>query len=311
MLKLKKIETFYSLFRETVRDPRVKGNVLALTLGRSGRGSTIASALKQLNNMYKFKVSLKPRLVLNTYRGHENRAFFCKKTGKYGITRIYWKLYNKKLKSEISSAICLAGKYDFFVTARNENINLRPVGLEICETSSFFDPIYTIPNGWKYSLRECIKKFMNRQFKEGILDRIHHGSLCWQDVDWRIYESIRENLRKPLRHVGNEIGTFSSTIKKHLYDTVIPCCTTANFFFPHGYNYYNQIFIRFNSRCEKSIISALKCLPCTTYVFPLEHDITINIFHDNINDIFRLVKKLEEKDLTEDLLLSVPLISVF
>lgn len=311
MIERKKIKTFYLLYKLIVDDSRVRGKEMALALGRSGRGQTISSATRQLDDMYRLKVSFKPRLVLNNYKDYETKAFFCRKSGRHGGSSIYWKLYNKKLKSEISSAFYLAGNYDYFVTTRKEPINLESIGLEICETTNFYDPIFTIPNGWKHSMKDCTKKFLEYDFIKGKLPRKCHGTLNWEDLHWKIYLSIRTDLRKPFKHVERDSGVSSYAIKKNLFDVVVPCCTIANYFFPYGYDSYDKIFIKIQSEYEKSIVSALKYLPCTTYVYPLENDTILIIFHEGIKDILMLTKKMEEMDLFEDLLLSVPLASVF
>ena len=307
----KKTKTYYLLFMETVRDPRVKGKEMALTLGRSGRGSTISSATRQLENMYKEEVSYPPRLVLNNYSEFETTAFLCRKSGMYGCANIFWKLYKKKLSSEISSAFYLAGNYDFLITTRKSSINLNSVGLTISETTKFFNPIYTIPTGWNVPMRKCITHFFNEKFMKKELTRKIEENLKWDGIDWKIYLSMRENLRKPIVQVSNDIGESPYIIKKKLYQVVIPSCTIANFFFPLGYRYYNKIFLLFSSEYENSITKALRKLPCTSYVYPLEKRIICILFHDSMKYILRLTKKMEEKDLAKDVLLSVPLASIF
>lgn len=284
---------------------------MALVLGRSGRGCTISSATRQLHNMYKEKVSFEPRLVLNNHQNYETTAYICKKSGKYGSVNIYWKLYNKKLKSEISSAFYLAGNYDFFITTRRENIELDTIGLEICSTTKFFDPIYTVPTGWNHSMQECIRAFFAGDFAEKRLPRKIRSRLNWSDLDWRIYLSTRGNLRKPLKHVSREVDASSYTVRKRLAEVVVPSCTIANFFFPLGYDHYDKIFMHINSRYESSIVTALRKFPCTAYVYPLDEEIICILFYDGIKNILTLTKKLEEKGLVSDLLLSVPLASLF
>ncbi len=284
---------------------------MALALGRSGRGVTISSALRQLANMYEEKVSYRPRLVLNNYAGFETTAFLCKKSGKFGCASIYWKLYKKKLSSEISSAFYLAGNYDFFVTTRKSSVDLESVGLGISETTKFFDPIYTIPTGWNHPMKKCIRNFFNGKFVKKKLLRKIKQNLNWDDVDWEIYRSMRENLRKPLKHVSNEIGESSYIIKKRLHQVVIPSCTIANFFFPLGYDYYDKIFMQLDSEYENCIVKALRKLPCTSYVYPLEKKIICILFYEGIKYVLMLTRKMEEKGLAKDILLSVPLASIF
>lgn len=283
---------------------------MALILGRTGRGQTISSALRQLDTMYKAGISFEPRLVLNNYEGFETTAHFCRKSGKYGIANIYWKLYKMKRTHQISSAFSLTGNYDFFITTRKEGLELHSVGLDIFESVRFFDPIYTIPLGWRHSMKKCVRKFFKSTFSKGRLNRKYHKTLDWEDVDWKIYQSARVNLRKQFKQIARESDITSGTAKTHLLERVIPCCTTANYFFPRGYRSYQKIFMRIRSDYERSIVTALKNLPCTTYVYPLEDSIMLVVFHEGIRDIFTISKKFEEMGLSEDPLLSVPLASV-
>jgi DNA-binding Lrp family transcriptional regulator len=293
------------------RNSYVKGKEIALALGRSGRGVTISSALRQLANMYEEKVSYRPRLVLNNYTGFETTAFLCKKSGKHGCAHIYWKLYKKKLLSEISSAFYLAGNYDFFVTTRKSSVDLKSIGLEISETTKFFDPIYTVPSGLNNPMEKCIRNFFNEEFVKKTLLRKTKQSLNWDDVDWKIYRSTRENLRKPLKQVSRETGESFYIIKKRLNQIIIPSCTIANFFFPLGYDYYRKIFLQLDSEYENSIVKALRKLPCTSYIYPLEKKFICVLFHEGIKYVLLLTRKMEEKGLAKDILLSVPLASIF
>jgi DNA-binding Lrp family transcriptional regulator len=307
----KKIEVYYSLFKLVKENPRAKGKEIALTLGRSGRGSTISSATKQLKNMYDAAVSFKPHLILKTFTDYERKAFFCKKSGKYGIANIFYKLYRKYISLEISSAMLLAGNRDFFVITRNEDMNMNSLGLNVCESSTFYDPIYTIPHGWKNPMKKCIRDFLKGDFTKDRLNRKTYGELHWNEIDWKIYRAIRKDLRKPFKQIGKKIGIFSNKVKELLYDEIIPCCTIANYFFPRGYQHYDTAFMKLETEFEKSIIKKLKKLPCTTYVFPLEDSIVLIIFHEGIKDMLFLTKKIEEIGLSDDLLLSVPLASTF
>lgn len=294
---------------ETVRDPRVKGKEIALALGRSGRGSTISSATRQLDNMYKSKVSFKPHLILNDFEGYERWAFFCRKNNRRGAASIFFDLHRMLLKCEISSVMYLAGNYDFFITTRNDEINLKSVGLEVHDKTRFYDPIFSIPHGWKYPMKKCIRNFLDSDFVKKRSDRKNHGTLNWGATEWGIYRSIRSDLRKPFKSVGEDAGISSNTAKKSFYNNVLPCCTVANYFFPLGYKYYDKIFIKLESEYEKGLISSLKKFPCTTYVYRLDNEVIFILFHENIRDIFILTKKIEEVGLAKDLLLSVPLAS--
>ncbi|MBU7034121.1 MAG: hypothetical protein HXS49_02960, partial [Theionarchaea archaeon] len=61
------------------------------------------------------------------------------------------------------------------------------------------------------------------------------------------------------------------------------------------------------SKYEKDFVRILSKLPCTTYVFPLQEEIVLNIFHEGAVDMMFAVKKLEEKGYIDDYFLLIPL----
>ncbi len=309
MKKSEKIDNFHLLFSMIVEDFRVTKTDMAAAMGRSGRGRTTMSAARNLYNMYKLKVSFPPRMSLKNYEGYEFRAFFCKKTGQRGIARTFFELYRKTIKQEIGLAMCLAGNHDFFIMTRKKDVDLESLGLEIEESSILYDPIFTIPQGWQYPVKECVYRFFRNDFSKGKLDRIHHGVLNWEELQWNIYQLMHRNLRTSFKYVARKTKVFSDSFKYNLYKKIIPCCTMAHYFFPKGYHSYNKIFMKVKSDYEASIIKALSSFPCTTYVYPLKESAVMIIFHEGVRDIFIFTKKLEEKGLVDELLLCVPLAS--
>ncbi len=69
------------------------------------------------------------------------------------------------------------------------------------------------------------------------------------------------------------------------------------------------MFLKIESEYETGIVKALEKLPCTTYVFPLENDLIIILFHNDENKILALLKKMKEIDIVNDYLLYVPVAS--
>lgn len=257
--------------------------------------------------MYKNRVSFKPRLVLKSYKGHEIRGLFCKRSESVGIANAFSNLVRKTVKSEISLGMWLSGKYDFFIMTRKPEINLSSIGIEIEEEMLIYEPIYTIPVGWENTMGECVKKFFRTEFKKDKLERSKRGILEWEQLQWDIYKNMYSNLRAPFKKVAKRIGVSQQTVQYNLYRKVLPCCNVANFFFPLGYRFYDQILVRLDSDFEKSITEAIQCFPCTTYIYPLEKGIVLNIFYKKIHYILKFIKKLEEKGLAQDILLSTPL----
>ena len=154
---------------------------------------------------------------------------------------------------------------------------------------------------------EAMKSFLESDFTKGAIKREVHGVLEWSELDWRIYQAMREDARREFAVVGREVGAYSTTVKTHFYEKVLPCCIVTHYFFPKGYDFYDKAFLRIHTEYEKSIVGALEKLPCTTYVFPLERGLLLNIFHESINEIMVMVQKMEEVGIIDDYLLFVPL----
>ncbi len=117
---------------------------------------------------------------------------------------------------------------------------------------------------------------------------------------------MKENIRSKFDTVARKISVDPKTVKKHFFEKVLPSCVIANFFFPKGYSSYKQMYIRLTTDFEQSIVEALGKLPCTSYVFPLEHEIDVNLFHENESLILLSLKKLKEAGMIHDYLLYVP-----
>jgi len=107
--------------------------------------------------------------------------------------------------------------------------------------------------------------------------------------------------------VARETGVFSQTVKDYYYKYVLPHCNVAHYFFPRGYNAYMQAHCMIHTDYEQSIITALKRLPCTSYVYPLEKGLLINIFHENINILMTLFGKLAEMGIIDSYIQLTPL----
>lgn len=303
----KKIKTYYILYSLMVEDPRTKAKDMAIALGRSGRGQTVSSATRQLYNMYKKKVSFPPRMTLKNYDGYEFYSFFCRKRFSKGISGIFFKLYKMTLSNEINLAMCLAGVNDFFILSRNQDISFENLGLETIETSKVYNPFTTTPNGSTFTMKGCVHKMFKRNMAKGQLDRKSYGNLDWKKLQWDLYEIMHKNLRIRYKYAARKLSVFSDTVKYNFCRKVLPCCTILNYFFPRGYREYGKILLKFKSEYEKSLIGALDSFPCTSYVYPLEDETIVILFHEGFKQIFLFTKKLEEKGLIKDILLYVPL----
>lgn len=120
---------------------------------------------------------------------------------------------------------------------------------------------------------------------------------------------MRENVRTDFSTVAREVGVYPETVKAHFYKKVLPTCTILHYFFPKGLDFYKQAFLRIHTDCESSFVKALEKLPCTTYVYPLERGLAVNIFHESFNDLMSVFKKLEEMSILDRYLLYIPITS--
>ncbi|KYK38137.1 MAG: hypothetical protein AYK18_07840 [Theionarchaea archaeon DG-70] len=118
---------------------------------------------------------------------------------------------------------------------------------------------------------------------------------------------MKNNVQIPFSTVAEETGFSSITVKKYFYETVLPYCNIAHYFFPKGYNHYSQAVVTIETDFEEGLVGAFSKLPCTTYVFPLEEELLVGIFHEGIQDVMFTMKKLEEKGFIKKHLLLVPL----
>ena len=300
-----RIALFYTLFRMIVEDSRAKIKDMSEALGRTGRGQTRASTCRQLKNMYELKVSFKPRLLLKPFDGTETTAYFCRKTERKHLLQSFYELYDDP---RIDYVLYLSGSYDFFLTTRSHDLNLTNLGLEVTEKSLLYERIYTIPDGWDRNFEQGVQNILKYEFVDGNLPRVTYGNLDWDEVDWKIFFSLRNNVRKEFTFVGKDAGVFSMTVKRHFEKKIVPSCTIANYFFPKGYDSYDKVFLKINTNYEKSIVSALRKLPCTSYIFPVEDSLLLCLFHEKMELVLELIRKMEETDILKDHLLFIPLI---
>jgi len=299
-----KLGTYHEIFMSIVSKTRIPISTIAKQMGRTGRGQRRATVSKYLSQMYEQKISLQPNLILKTFEYPKRIAYFCKKKSKSKIASTFMELRHDK---RINYVLFISGLSDFFLTSRDENLDLKRYDLEIAEKSVLYTPIFTIPQGWRLSFEDAVKTLLNLDFKKGMLPRETEGALDWSDLDTRIFELMRENARRPFTEVAGETDKYSSTIKDHFYQFVLPQCEIAHYFFPKGYDCYMQNLFRIYTHYEKSLVKALEKLPCTTYVYPLEKGLVFIIFHENINIVMTFVEKMEENGILDKHLLFTPL----
>ena len=302
--KNKGTRKYFDLYQLLIDSPRMKVRKMAKRLGETGRGRTFSAIAKRLRKMYQLKISFKPKLALKTFENVFSTAYFCRKIDREKIRQTFLNLKNDR---SIDYCLFLAGSFDFFLVSKKGKINVEQYGLEIVEKHILYTTIYTIPKGWEKSISETYDTFSKFDFEKGKLERKKESTLRWSHIDWRIYYSMRENARAQFAPIGRKLGVAGYTVKSHFHKSVLPNCSVAHYFFPKGYDYYKQAFLKINTEYEKSLIEALRELPCTTYVLPLDEGLMINIFHEGVNELMTALQEIEEIGILKTYSLQVPL----
>ncbi len=287
-----------------VEQPRCSITNIAKNIGHTGRRRRRATISDYLNQMYESKISLYPNLVLRNYDEPLRKAYLCKKKDRSQIGETFKMLREDR---SIEYVVFMSGHCDFFLTSRDPALNLARYDLEVVESSILYSPLFIIPQGWNLPFNVTVQNISKCRFEEGRLERESDGVLEWEELDMKIFESMRENVRRPFTEVARGVDVYSSTVKDHFYKHVLPRCNVAHYFFPKGYDSYMKNQIRIHTKCEKSIVDSLKCLPCTSYIYPLEKGLILTLFHENINVIMTLIEKMEENGIIEHYALFTPL----
>lgn len=302
--KNKGTQKYFDLYRLVIDNPRMQVRKMAKRLGETGRGRTFSAIAKRLRKMYQLKISLKPKLALKTFENVFSTAYFCRKIDRERIRQTYLSLKNDK---SIDYCLFLAGDFDFFLVSKKGKIDVKQYGLEILEKHMLYTTIYTIPKGWEKSILETYSTFSKFNFEKGKLERKKESILEWSHIDWRIYYSMRENVRAQFASIGRKLDVAGYTVKSHFEKSILPNCSVAHYFFPKGYDYYKQAFVKIDTNHEKGLIGSLRELPCTTYVLPLDEGLMVNIFHEGVNELMTALQEIEEIGILKTYSLQVPL----
>ncbi len=302
MRSLDTLQTYYTLYNIFQDKPRFKQKIVSDALGMSGRGKSRTSASNCVLKLYGKKISFRPNLILRPYENCFTTAYFLKARRPQDITN---SLITLSRDTRISYLLLLSGMYDFFVTTRydlhfDENFKVK-------KKSILYTPIYTHPHGWNLEMKNAFRSVANSTLSKGKIEREMGDFLPWEDIHFRIFDIMKHNVQMPFSEVARGTNLSQITAKKYFYEDVLPYCNIAHYFFPKGYDHYVQSLLLVKSDHEKGLVDSLSKLPCTTYVFPLEKEIALGIFHEGVDDLMFAFKKLEEKGYIKKHLLLVPL----
>jgi hypothetical protein len=305
MKKLGNVQTYHLIY-DMIRDkPRYRLNPIAKALGLSGRGRSHTTAKNYINKLYAKGISLYPNLILRNFENCFTTAYFLKVDDQRNTTSMFWKLSKLAETNKISYMLLLSGEYDFFVTSKYDLT--FDDELTIKKKSILYNPLYTNPTGWELDMKDAFKKISESDLEKGTLQRDIEDFLFWEDTEFRIFETMKSNVQISFTEVARRLQCSPSTVRKYYYDSILPCCDIAHYFFPKGYDNYHQSLVILESDYEKGLVDAFSKLPCTTYVFPLEDEMALGVFHEGVNDLMFSLKKIEEKGFLRSHLLLVPL----
>lgn len=298
----KRTETYYNIFISISNGVRKSISQIAKDVRHTGRGRRRATIFKYLQDMYERQITFYPNLLLKTFENPKWKAFFLKKSDEEEIFGSF-----KKLSGKVSYALFLSGRYDYFVTCRENTVDFDRFEVEIARESTLYTPVFTKPSGWNRTFEDVAEKICNLTFEKGYLDRPKYSVLRWDDLDFGIFELMKDNAREEYTKVAEKLKVTSATVKRRFVNNVVPHCEFAHYFFPKGYKYYSKTFFLIRSRYEKSLVEAFHLLPCTTYVYPLEEEIGCIIFHRNINDLMTMMEKLKLEKVIDSFSMFTPL----
>ena len=296
MINNTKLGTYYDIYSCIRENPRITITYIAKKIGHTGIGRRRATVSTYVHNMYDSQISLKPNLYFKNLENLLWKAYLCRAKKGYNVGKIFDQL---KKDDKITYVVLISGHSDFFITSRNPFFDVTQYDMEIVEETQLFSPIFTRPQGWNLSLEKAARSMINAEFKPGRLSRKTQGVYEMAELDEKIFEIMKKDVRIPFSHVGKETGVFSMTVKDHFNKKILSLCNVAHYFFPCGYNNYMKSYFRIHTKYEKSLVTALEFLPCTSYVYPFDNGLLISIFHENIKVLMQIFKKLESMGVVE------------
>lgn len=301
MVPPKTLAKYYSLYLKIREIPRFTIKEISPALQDGGRGRKYSTISDHVRNFYAQKISLRPNLVLRTYENYLVYTYFLKIKKSESITSAF---YSLKENTKLLYMLFLSGAYDFFVTSQYD---LKFKNFKIVKKSISYTPYYTCPQGWNRKMKDSLHSVAESTLSKGKLKREIEDWLPWEDFHFKIYEIMKNNVQMPFSKVADLTRYAQTTVKRYFYRDILPYCDISHYFFPKGYDYYEQAFIVVRSEYEKGLYEAFSKLPCTSYFLPFEEEIAIGIFHESIGDLMHTIRKLEEKGYIEKYLLLVPL----
>ncbi|MGD2250946.1 MAG: hypothetical protein PVF58_21315 [Candidatus Methanofastidiosia archaeon] len=168
----------------------------------------------------------------------------------------------------------------------------------------FFDAI--LPNSYNSNC-EFLENFNINEDEKGKLKRdpYPHG---WDKLDWRIYWELHD-LRVKFLDIARKLDLTVATVSKR-FKEIFKESKALITFFPFGIKNYNYQVTKFKTDYELGIISALKTLNQTTYVYKAYEKLILVFFlppdGQSVNKFTRQFREMEEIGLIRNLCISTP-----
>jgi hypothetical protein len=274
--KLGKIHTWYKIYNEYLKNPRVK--ILALHNDVSPYKSK-DSTYKLIEEAFKNGVIIGPFIYCNT-------GFSVKisKENKNPLKII--QNLEKNVDSRVTHAITLSGDYNF--------LKILCGGNQLVYSES------TRPS-CPASLKVEEFSFLGAEGRLGIDNPPDN----WDDVDWSVYNAMRRPTVS-FFEIGKKLGLSWMTVKRH-YEKIIEDCKVLISFFPRGYNGYDRILLTFGTKYEIELKRALERLDRSSYLWKYDNTIILTLFIDKYNETTDRFYELEENGLIQNLKVSIPI----
>lgn len=127
----------------------------------------------------------------------------------------------------------------------------------------------------------------------------------WDDLDWDIYNSMR-NPNVSFPGVAGELGVTWKTVRERFYRMLNECKIWTEFF-PRGKPAYSQVFLTFKTDFEVDLRNQLQKLNRTSILYKVGDTILLTLYLLNNLEMYSFLK-LEKKGLIRDLEVSIPVI---
>ena len=99
-------------------------------------------------------------------------------------------------------------------------------------------------------MEDAFRRVAESDVQKGLLERKMEEYLSWGDVEFKIFEKMKNNIQISFTKVARMIGVAPNTVRKYYYNSILNCSDIAHYFFPKGYSYYHYSLIILQTEYE-------------------------------------------------------------